>query len=669
VADPESLQYQAFKKHEKHTSGWLLRSKEWNEWLHGNDYKRLLWIHGIPGAGKTVLASFIIDHLMALCKEPIKERQQPCFITYYYCHYTNKHHRGNMTGMGYSQEDAELDTAHQLLKWIIGELCWHTQKIPTTLLKDFYDKNRNPNMQHLEEMLETALASFDGTCYLVIDAVDESSPRRELLHLISALSTDDARFGNLRILATSRLYADINDALLPISTTLPMSNHLVDDDIRKFVRSRLHSNRLLRSLPFASEIEERLVAGANGMFRWAECQLYAIERLRTERQIREALANLPPDLIETYRRLFENIPKTDWLFVRRIFIWINGHGRAAWLVERGINANVLLSAVNHELRYEYKYTVDDLRELCGCLISIHSHKSPKAVSGTTTSTINTCNNTPATNVEARDLFVSLAHYTVWEFLESDMIKTFAGSPGVSEFALSGREASREFRKSVLGQAIAAEPCGDNDGASDWITDREAYCLTLSAGSDYLFDEDDIDDDDDDDVADTAIQYFDPSAPHFSRIKAIQERIYCLPRDHESSCYFIRRLAVEVQPREHTSSTDRDSLAAKRGRQAAILLNLLLSSMTRLAKRFIAGKNLADLMSTELSVTLVERARHKSHGEENDLGSSASASSSLKPWLSIREGTIYDIADWHPILSVVLKWLKLERSGGYVGGNE
>lgn len=46
------------------TGQWLLHTEEFESWL-GSSSNATLWCRGIPGAGKTVLASLVLDHLRA----------------------------------------------------------------------------------------------------------------------------------------------------------------------------------------------------------------------------------------------------------------------------------------------------------------------------------------------------------------------------------------------------------------------------------------------------------------------------------------------------------------------------------------------------------------------------------------------------------------------------
>ncbi|GKU08993.1 unnamed protein product, partial [Fusarium langsethiae] len=55
------------------------------------------------------------------------------------------------------------------------------------------------------------------------------------------------------------------------------------------------------------EIRDKIGDGADGMFRWAACQLETLARCLTPADIEIALESLPSDLTETYRRMVQNI--------------------------------------------------------------------------------------------------------------------------------------------------------------------------------------------------------------------------------------------------------------------------------------------------------------------------------------------------------------------------
>ncbi|PVH94900.1 hypothetical protein DM02DRAFT_538482, partial [Periconia macrospinosa] len=69
----------ATKLRHGHSGTWFLESEAFQTWL--KDDNAFLWLHAIPGAGKTVLASSIINYL----KENVQS--QSTGLAYFYCDY------------------------------------------------------------------------------------------------------------------------------------------------------------------------------------------------------------------------------------------------------------------------------------------------------------------------------------------------------------------------------------------------------------------------------------------------------------------------------------------------------------------------------------------------------------------------------------------------------
>ncbi|KAF5962325.1 hypothetical protein FBULB1_14290 [Fusarium bulbicola] len=350
--NPSSLHNIAFDKHEPLTTAWVTSSSQWKAWVSSASESRLIWMYGLPGAGKTVLASYVIEELEKLC-----EPANGSVCSYYYCHYSHNQ-----------------DETVPFLSWIISQVCRQISWIPPEL-KRLHGRGCEPTIADLEQTLGIIMHKVDSL-YIVIDAVDESIPREELLSVIETI-TVDKRFEKIRILATSRQYFDIEQSLGEISESISMSNQMVDADIRRFVHARLRSSRRLKRWHERfDEIEEVLAAMAQGMFRWAECQIQAIERLRDQSKLQQLLSYRPEDLNETYVRIFEAIPEDVRPLVRCILTWVIGHSQANWIYHVGVNAKLLLSAVTYE-HFGYETEGQDsiidlgyLQEICGCLITV-----------------------------------------------------------------------------------------------------------------------------------------------------------------------------------------------------------------------------------------------------------------------------------------------------------
>jgi len=222
----------------------MLRSNEWEKWIAGQH--RCLWIYGMPGAGKTILTSHLIEAVMKHCKS-ISSTLGKCAFVYYYCYF------------GHSQDEAS-----PLLKWIINQLCRQDEAVPPCL-HNLYKSGGEPSLVDLLRSLESISKEF-GRVYIVVDAIDESMPRDDLLKVLRDLATD-VRFQNIQVLATSRQYLDIEKAMLEISAPVSMRNPLLDADIRLFVKAQLRRHPKLKSWPthLKDRVLEALSEGAKGM--------------------------------------------------------------------------------------------------------------------------------------------------------------------------------------------------------------------------------------------------------------------------------------------------------------------------------------------------------------------------------------------------------------------
>jgi hypothetical protein len=324
------------------------------------------------------------------------------------------------------------------------------------------------------------------------------------------------------------------------------------------------------------------------------------------------LQRLPKDLAEGYTRVFEDIPENDRPFVRRALLWISGHRLAPWLVERGICASVLLSAIAYDLShgnavpYPSQYTLEDLEELCGCLITI-SPATDSAIIDTHNTFSPGADKTEAMTRQGQlgdpaELFVTLAHYTVVEFLSSSMIH----QTSVSYFALSNEEIREEFATSVIRQALDADP---NGSATDHIRDREAYCLTLACGLHYF------DFSIKSDIIDLFVQYLNPAKPHYRRLPGIQKRL--MSTTGVSRFYLVNDLVTRNVG---------DALQADLHNDAITILNMAIMSESNTFRRFHRQEKTKKFFLVHLSLIFMGRPG----GGKNEVTE------------VLHEGTVFDI---------------------------
>ncbi|KAF5487000.1 Vegetative incompatibility protein HET-E-1 [Colletotrichum siamense] len=378
--DPSSLHHRAQQNHEPGTCDWATRLPVWPEFLSGKEH--CIWIHGIPGAGKTVLASQLIDKIEQHCKASGSER---LMSTWYYCYFAHNQ-----------------DESASLLKWILSRLCRRTNEISDHLWK-LFKHGGSPSLKDFLIAIERALEHFDEV-YITVDAIDESNPREDLLKVIRQLATEK-RFNKIRLLLTSREYFDIETVMTEFSTSISMDNEFLDADIRLYTESRLKTEKRIKSWPeeLQQKTVEALSHGAHGMFRWVVCQIDALRRIRRREAIREALSRMPKTLDEAYDRIFEQIEDEDLPCVNSAMKWLCFEAKLHTGVEARVDMQMLAQAVDEDIfgdNLEEKLSQDteSLREICGCLVTV----------------------TPTTLENGQQRFyVSFAHYTVLEYLASN----------------------------------------------------------------------------------------------------------------------------------------------------------------------------------------------------------------------------------------------------------
>lgn len=213
-------------------------------WIEGKH--RCLWTHGIPGAGKSILASFVAEEVNKHCTS-FSNQSSKLGHAYYYCYYGHKQ-----------------DESSHFLRWIIGQLTRQSSKLSNEV-HDMFKSGREPSVTALLSALHSTI-SFFTQVYIVLDAVDESMPRDELLRVIHTISIDE-RFSVISIFVTSRQYIDIENVMTTCSIPITMSNSFIEEDIGTLVRSTVQSDAKYKRWPvdLICELQDTIPKKAQGM--------------------------------------------------------------------------------------------------------------------------------------------------------------------------------------------------------------------------------------------------------------------------------------------------------------------------------------------------------------------------------------------------------------------
>ncbi|GAP83716.1 putative ankyrin repeat protein [Rosellinia necatrix] len=278
---------EAHKKKHPRTGLWLVEGKAFETWLSSPN--SFLWLRGFAGCGKSVLFSTVVQ-------------------------YAFRHRRSDpQTGVAFfffTFNDESKQDASAMLRALILQLSVQ-QRSPDHLsgLHASY-RYASPPDESLLGCLHQIIRGFRNV-YILIDALDES-PRNKHRETTLQTLTDMRSWGELRmhLLVTSRDEVDIRDELQAMAAeVIEMGNDAVDRDIASFVSQNLRENKQLRKWEkYHDQIQETLIGGAKGVFRWVECQFKSLAACAANRHLlNKLLQSLPQSLDETYARMLMNI--------------------------------------------------------------------------------------------------------------------------------------------------------------------------------------------------------------------------------------------------------------------------------------------------------------------------------------------------------------------------
>lgn len=289
------------------TGTWILRHNVYLNWYDAA-CSSTLCCFGIPGCGKTILASSIVDTLRS------NDTLQEASIVYYYCDYA----------------DQRTLQAETILGTILKQF-FVNGHIPEELEKKFpRDYGKNAHTLDVNDLIDLIYMAIKRTSltFVIIDGLDEceKTPRKAILSLLNRLQGIDSSI--IKIFISCRQEDQMLRSLQGIPM-IQMTSSALEGDIRLFVaesvNSRITSGELrLRDPNLAKEITDELVNKAHGMFLWVFFQLDDLCEAPSDALIRRTLRNLPNGLIETYERILKKI-RRDTIkrdFVQKIFMWL-----------------------------------------------------------------------------------------------------------------------------------------------------------------------------------------------------------------------------------------------------------------------------------------------------------------------------------------------------------
>lgn len=242
------------------TGQWLIAKSEFQSWQKSSE-SSILWLHGIPGCGKTHLASLVIDTV------DTQNSANTEGLAYFYCKRDNTE---------YDRQDPNA-----ILAAIVKQLARPKDGLPLheAVVKEYKLREEDgfsKGALQLEKSRDIIidLANFYRCTTIILDALDECDKHKRG-ELIEAFRHIIKKASNLvRILISSR---DDDDISYELSRTTDLRVKATDNrDIEQYVNAEVSTSiekgGLLRRVPrveideaFKSRLATALINGADGM--------------------------------------------------------------------------------------------------------------------------------------------------------------------------------------------------------------------------------------------------------------------------------------------------------------------------------------------------------------------------------------------------------------------
>ncbi|KFA55656.1 hypothetical protein S40293_05290 [Stachybotrys chartarum IBT 40293] len=307
-ADPSININHARKLRHEGTGAWLLKESFFQSWRSGS--RQHLWLYGLAGCGKTVLSATVLDHLANMTNKLL--------LSFYF-----------------DFGDVRKQTVDGMLRSLAFQMYQHGPTSRPHLDALFQGHNHGRAQQSTNSLSDVVYKMLiaQEKVIVVLDALDESTTRSELLRWISDI-VSRPELHHIQLLCTSRPELELQrnlPGMIGQENCISINNQAVNTDIRAYVTAQLAARQDFKDKRLSEDLAElirKMVGdGADGMcvyqihppikrfanadnrFRWAACQMDSLAACPNPKTLKRALECLPMNLTETYERMLQGIPE------------------------------------------------------------------------------------------------------------------------------------------------------------------------------------------------------------------------------------------------------------------------------------------------------------------------------------------------------------------------
>ena len=276
---------------------WVLNDPAFRQWW-GDDTTRILWIHGDPGKGKTMMAIALIEKITKLLES---DPHPSGTLAYFFCQSTIDG-LNNAVAVVRSLVYLLVDQKRALTQYvqrqfeIVGSRLFEGDNALYALWTILLDLLKDPALPRI---------------YLLVDALDECTRQQiQLLKLITG--RDMASLSKVKWLVTSRNEPTIKEWLEQgdrrVHTSLELNSYHISHDVTRFIEFKVAELSQMKRYDYHLRcfVETYLRDKANGTFLWVALVCQELQKV-SSRRAKPTLEKFPAGLEPLYMRMMEQV--------------------------------------------------------------------------------------------------------------------------------------------------------------------------------------------------------------------------------------------------------------------------------------------------------------------------------------------------------------------------
>ncbi|KAF5713143.1 ankyrin repeat-containing protein [Fusarium globosum] len=292
----ESDHYVARKERVDGTGDWLISHEVYTTWRESKQ-SALLWLNGIPGAGKTKLSSRVIDDLLTTL--PCEPGDNIGFA-YFYC----------------DRNRADHNEPVAIMRSLVRQLCVpRDHPSIESCVEDQYLKRKVKGFssdrlvaEDCKQLLLQLVAGYHCV-YIVVDGLDECDrgTRHILMDLLDEMVEKFEQ--SVKIYIASRTDQDLRNRYHN-GTYLEVTANDNQADIEKYILKKMEQSNFCQKRLYPKlrrKILRTFQEKSQGMFQWATLHIGELLQLERNADIANYLDGLPKGLEAAYDKIYDQI--------------------------------------------------------------------------------------------------------------------------------------------------------------------------------------------------------------------------------------------------------------------------------------------------------------------------------------------------------------------------